>query len=435
MFLFLIIIAAILFAYLAWKNLFQASLVMIACLPLYVVRFSIGPVPSTLLEIFVLILFFVWLLKKPRLSVRQPFYRELILWLAIGLAAATISGISFSTLGIWRAYFFEPALAFIVFISVFNSKEKVLKAFVALAYSAIAISLIAMYQYITGDLIPNPFWANAAERRATSIFPYPNAVGLYLAPIVILSFNAAWASLKNNKKYFYLFSAATLIGFIGIYCAKSDGALFAVAIAGFISCLFINKYTRIAALTAVIAVAVAMTQTPIRNYIVDRATLHDFSGEIRRLQWRETWKMLRDGRLVTGAGLLGFKEAVKPYHQEGFFYNSDRLNQNDFLKRVWNDESYRKSHWQPLEIYLYPHNIVWNFWSELGILGLLLFIFIIVRYYYSGIAHYLKTRDPILLGLLAAMLAILIHGIVDVPYFKNDLAVMFWLLVALVSIL
>jgi len=35
------------------------------------------------------------------------------------------------------------------------------------------------------------------------------------------------------------------------------------------------------------------------------------------------------------------------------------------------------------------------------------------------------------LGMAAAMAMILLHGMVDVPYFKNDLAVAFWMLFAL----
>jgi hypothetical protein len=29
---------------------------------------------------------------------------------------------------------------------------------------------------------------------------------------------------------------------------------------------------------------------------------------------------------------------------------------------------------------------------------------------------------------------LLIHGLVDVPYFKNDLSLLFWLIVALISV-
>ena len=36
---------------------------------------------------------------------------------------------------------------------------------------------------------------------------------------------------------------------------------------------------------------------------------------------------------------------------------------------------------------------------------------------------------------IGAIIVIVVHGLVDVPYFKNDLAVMFWLFLAMVSII
>ncbi len=32
---------------------------------------------------------------------------------------------------------------------------------------------------------------------------------------------------------------------------------------------------------------------------------------------------------------------------------------------------------------------------------------------------------------MAAMVVIVIHGLVDTPYFKNDLAILFWLIIGL----
>jgi len=87
-----------------------------------------------------------------------------------------------------------------------------------------------------------------------------------------------------------------------------------------------------------------------------------------------------------------------------------------------------------LEIYLYPHNIVLNFWSELGFLGLLLFLWIALKYLWLVFINYFKKRDGFTLGLCLAMLVILIHGLVDVPYFKNDLAAMFWLFIAMLGV-
>ena len=36
--------------------------------------------------------------------------------------------------------------------------------------------------------------------------------------------------------------------------------------------------------------------------------------------------------------------------------------------------------------------------------------------------------------LMASMIALLVHGLVDVPYFKNDLAVLFWLLIGMMIV-
>jgi len=66
----------------------------------------------------------------------------------------------------------------------------------------------------------------------------------------------------------------------------------------------------------------------------------------------------------------------------------------------------------------------------------LLFSWIIGRYLAFSF-KLLAVRDNqdkfVVLGLLCAMVVIIVHGLVDVPYFKNDLAVMFWALVAMIS--
>ena len=102
------------------------------------------------------------------------------------------------------------------------------------------------------------------------------------------------------------------------------------------------------------------------------------------------------------------------------------------------NKEYRDSVWQPVEIYFYPHNIILNFWSEVGFFGLLIFMWLIAKQLFLSFksATKNKERDRFLtLGVGTAMTAIIIHGLVDVPYFKNDLAIIFWVIIALTVIL
>jgi O-antigen ligase len=114
---------------------------------------------------------------------------------------------------------------------------------------------------------------------------------------------------------------------------------------------------------------------------------------VRKEIWSETWAMLKD-RPLLGAGLSGYKETFAPYHEAGH-----------------------------IEIFQYPHQLVLNFWVELGLAGVVVFFLLMARFFQAAIA----TRAWTLAGAGAALL---VHGLVDVPYFKNDLSMLFWLLMA-----
>ena len=109
----------------------------------------------------------------------------------------------------------------------------------------------------------------------------------------------------------------------------------------------------------------------------------------------------------------------------------------NWLEKIRTSADYRKQMWQPTEIYMYPHNIFLNFWSELGILGALLFCWIIAKFLWQSGRFFLAERNNqeyfIALGLMTSMITLVIHGLVDVPYFKNDLSALFWVSIALLG--
>lgn len=447
----LILIFLILFLVLAFKRLDLAVLTTIVALPTYLIRFMIGPIPTTLLEIMILIVFGVWFLfvgqpwknfknfKNTKLKkINYPFYLEIILVLIIACASVFTAHLSNSAFGIFKAYFFEPILFFIVLVNIFKNKTDYRKIIWTLSVSAFFVSVLAIFQRITGLLIANPFWANEATRRAVSFFGYPNAVGLYLGPIMILVLGLLFsqATQKSWPSAFLRFTI--IISVLAIFSASSFGALVGLTIAIWLGLIIFNKKTRIIILVITVLFGLVVLSVPrIRDPLISKITMQDLSGQIRLRQWTETKLMLMNGKLLSGAGLSGYQVAVAPYHQDGLFFNADKL--THFDERLRNSSVLRAKYWQPVEIYMYPHNIFLNFWTELGLLGMLLFTWIIIKYLYLSAKLFKATKDKntkiILLSLFSAMIVIIIHGLVDVPYFKNDLSVIFWLLIAILGII
>ena len=441
------------FFVLALVRLDWALLFLIIALPSYLVRFQVFGIPSTLLEAMILISFLVWSiktfiphirswLKNRKKRIPYPFSREIIILLIISLISVGVSHFSFSALGVWKAYFFEPIVVFILILNVFKKKKDWQKIFWALLVSAGLVSIGAIFQKITGQYIFNDFWSQADARRVVSWFGYPNAVGLYLAPLTMLFIGwFFWlpkrADLGESLKKLLLI-VITTASILSICFARSEGALLGVVAGlGVFGVLAGRRQRMVTISIAAVIILGLMIYPPTKNYTLNKVTLSDLSGEIRQQQWKETWEMLRDGRILSGAGLNNYQNAITPYHQEGIFFNRD--NMTDFDSQLYGNAELRAIYWQPVEIYLYPHNILLNFWSELGLLGALLFVWLMVKYLF--IANKLNRAlgkeggadRYIALGLLSAMIAIIVHGLVDVPYFKNDLAIIFWVLLAILG--
>ncbi len=92
----------------------------------------------------------------------------------------------------------------------------------------------------------------------------------------------------------------------------------------------------------------------------------------------------------------------------------------------------------------HPHNIFLDYWLSLGIIGLIVLVWLLWRYYRESInlAKWAASKvgaDPLAralaLGLLASMTNFFVHGLVDNSYFLMDLALIFWMSCAMVQLL
>lgn len=415
MIIFLLVLLGI-FAYLTWRNLETGVLLFCALLPSYLIRFSIGGVPTTFLEMMALIIIGIWATKTNwKVEIQSLKKNPLIVATDLLLIAATI-GIFVSpdkqaAVGVWKAFYVEPILMFFVIIDVVGThkghpyeqiREKI---FQSLGLSALFISLFGLIQYFFSIGIPAPW---DLEHRITSIFEYPNALALFLEPIIVISWFEIRKATKETKgdqkkpKEVAFWLTVSVLSTINVFLAQSEAGIAALVITALCILLF-SKITRKQTLVSMVIVGALIFTIPTsRTYLFEKFTFRDSSEQVRLSQWKETIALLKDHPIM-GVGLSGYPIALKPYHH---------------------DLQY--------EIFQYPHNIVLNIWVELGLLGLVAFF--LLAFQMARMAFAWEGRDPplqsqaILFG--AIFFEIIIHGLVDVPYFKNDLAMMTWILIA-----
>lgn len=380
--------------------------VIAALSPLYVVRFSVGSLPMNVLEVLIVVLLFVTAFRAACSSlVRRQYAKKIaciptVVWVttALLIVAATIaifiSPHTSAALGIWKAYFIEAALFGLCAWLHLEREENLYELAVAFSISACAVSAYAVVQKITGVGITNPFWRALETRRVTSVFGYPNAVGLYFEIMVPFLVAAAWQAKKIYARTWFIL--CTMLALCAIFFAQSSGAIAALAVAGGATLIRFKKTRWLSVILGVVTMLLIFV-SPIRKPFADEFLLQGFSGQLRAQMWRETMQMLRV-RPLFGAGLAAYQTAVAPFH---------------INKRV--------------EIYLYPHNLVLTLWSEVGLLGLAAFATIFFT------SWRLAWRAPSVWGYACSAIFVvwLVHGLVDTPFFKNDLSTLFFLVIAL----
>lgn len=396
--------------YFAIKKPSYSIAAILLFLPTFLIRWSLGPLHFNTLDLLIIGAFIIWFIKNYR-ELNQYLLQHrattllFLLWIFAATLALFFTQDIIAALGVWKSYFFLPVLLAFMLLATIKTKHDIKVIGIALTLLSIGISSAAIIQRfyplgINGFLaIPNPVWQMPETLRVTSFLQYPNAVGLILAPIIPLLTGLFYVTKNNFIKI--LTWLAIIGGFTSIWLAKSKGALLALVIIGIAALIY--QYRKIAIAVFLIIATLVIIFTPSFNFIATYLGPNSYSAQLRFSQWQESWEMLKDSPLA-GAGLAGFQEAVAPYHTRDY-----------------------------LEIFLYPHNIFLNFWSELGLTGLILFI-VLVWYSVKQSFYIIKvsereSKERILTVLgLFALGVLLLHGMVDVPYFKNDLAVLFWLI-------
>lgn len=414
----ILVIIALAWGFWMWKQPAQAFAFLPLALPTYVIRTSIGPLPTTMLELIIGATVIGWMLHEVRgqegwiagmtkriksgWEVFRPWKWVAGCWLLAGFISIFVSPNHLAAIGLYRAYFIEPLLIFFIGGEVLRNNQKTkFQLTDLLAIAVIILGLWSIIQMTTGWGIPDP-WNFVPGRRAVGPFPFPNALALFVTPIAAFLFADLIRGWKKKGEACtwivtpWLSIPGYLLSLASIILAASDGGLIALGAASFLVLVF-NRRTRLLGISlAILGTIFIASIAPLRERVTTVIMFREWSSKVRIVMWQETLMMLKDHKIM-GAGLGGYPFVIRVYHRSG----------------DW------------MEVFQYPHNVILNLWSEIGLFGLFVFGWILVKW---GAG---KKKPRIEHAILVApiIVAILVHGLVDVPYFKNDLAILFWLLI------
>jgi O-antigen ligase len=328
----------------------------------------------------------------------------------------------------FRVIVIEPVLLYALIRTANLSARGVRRLIDTFILSAVAISLIALYQFFFTN------WVIVGEgvRRVLAVYGSPNNLALYLGralplaiamlvfgggrlevaarnlPAPVQPMRVGWAELlpqwfdNAHHKIYSLVSAIIIAA--AWFLTYSRGAWLGI-IAG-LACIafFSDRRIRLAMLVllfigAMLAIPFLQTERAQSLFQIGTGT-----GFFRMSVWQSASAMIRD-HPVFGIGL------------DNFLY--------EYPKYI-NPAAWREPNLS------HPHNVVLDFWVRLGIGGVIVLAWMVWEFYRAGLRN-IATQRGLAIGLLASMSVALAHGLIDAAYFYVDLAFVWMLILAEIS--
>jgi O-antigen ligase len=271
---------------------------------------------------------------------------------------------------------------------------------------ALVIALTGLWQYASNEMLINA----EGVQRVRAFYGSPNNLALYLeralAPVVALA-------LFGEQRYLRWLAAGVALLLGGaLLLTFSKGAL----LLGLPAMLFVlwlgglsllrqrGQSHRLLWAIAVIGLLVGLALTPFLG--TERfQRLLDFQGGtgfVRLQLWRSAWQIALDHPLF-GVGPDNFLYAYRSLY---------------LLPAAWQEPNLN-----------HPHNWPLDWWTRLGLPGLLLALLWFGALLWRHWRGLRTGRQPVLhLGLLAAVVAALAHGLIDASYALPDLMIIWVLL-------
>jgi len=395
----------------------------------YVYDFRVNQ--ETGLKLFTLIVIAIWLVKiinTEKYSLRKTkLDLLLILFTLILILSLFISKTKIVSLQEF-IIFFSYILIFFLIVNNLDAKTDLNSFFHLFFIISSLVSIYTIIQYYGFD----PCLSDL--HRLTSTIGQKNWISNYLAMIfpVIFSYFLLEQTKRNRILYFFLLT----ILYATLMICQSRGIWISISLTLILALYIIikfkfyeifkrnKKWLFLLLITFLVVTTIYSTDNPLNKSVItvpQRAIStfdeKDPSINTRLLFWKTTLEMIKD-RPIFGSGIGTFK-------MNYLIYQADFLESNPY---------YIKYSGKARE----AHNEYLQMWAELGIVGLMIFIGIILMFY-SLIIDYLKENDSdkdktIVFGLVLGITCFLIHSLFTFPLHVPALGVTFFTLLGLTVI-
>jgi len=367
-----------------------------AALPFFFFAHQIvGPLGVTPPGLVLIVSWVAVIARRTKLQARWPRtnYDALVaLFLAASLLSLLVTEYPLLSVRELRALILEPLLFFWLLNTLPGSSSKALAGFL-IAATVTAVAAIAQG--------PLGIGGTPAEGvlRVQAWYPSANHLALMLG--------RAWpflvAGALSGRQWVWL--PAGIVGLALVLTFSTGGWLGALAGTLVVFAVLGRQRLVLRVGAAAALLLVLVSGLAIAGILPERLNPLRQTGGFRLDLWQSSLEMVRDHPIL-GIGLDNFAYVYQAYLREGAAAEPNL------------------SH---------PHNWVLHLWLELGLLGLLAFGWLVLRFWRNVGATLNQTESRwVVAGAAGAMADLLVHGFIDNSYFLVDLAFVFWLCLALV---
>ncbi|MCX6766966.1 MAG: O-antigen ligase family protein [Candidatus Moranbacteria bacterium] len=372
------------------------------------IKIKFGWVSFNILELLIAILFLIWIFNKEKKypptgdhpqgdKIPNTKYILPVSLIFIGLIVSVLANKNYYVgLGAIKGWFIVPIVFVIIFFDALKYDEGLLKkSLLAMFFSGTAISIVGVVYKFLGVV--------TFDDRLKIFWDSPNQLAMFLAVPFLIGLFFTLQEREARTKRLYILSL-TLVG-LGLYFTYSYGAWLAVAVA--LSVIIWLKYSKkdhkkYLAIFAILLVAF-LAWASLNKYKSIESLGARSSLASRVTIWKSAGLMVEKNPLF-GIGPGNFQEKYLEYQK--YF--------PPYLE------------WSAPQ----PHNIFLAFWLESGLLGLAGFV-ILLFYFFQDNKKAIANNRGVGILLLGIMIYILAHGLVDTTYWRNDLAILFWMIIAM----